>query len=279
MTTARPEFIFYLDSALRADAERLASRLGLSCLDATSVADSKAKHVRRFIEESTVGVERSLVFILDVEGLRLQTLDAESLRVRVDFCDATVTYRRQKGGGVGQMIAKAVGVKSGVRPCVLDCTAGMGGDAFVLASLGCRVQMLERVPEVAALLEDGLYRASKYARDFDADLAEVLVRMEFIKDDANKYLESLEEAILPDVIYLDPMFPARSKSALVKQEMRIFHQLVGSDLDADDLLVTALNTGVRRIVVKRPRQAAYLAGRVPHHQFDGKRNRFDVYTV
>ena len=57
------------------------------------------------------------------------------------------------------MLAKAVGLKKGACPDVIDCTAGLGRDAFVLASLGCRVVMLERVTVVHALLNDGLAQA------------------------------------------------------------------------------------------------------------------------
>ena len=42
---------------------------------------------------------------------------------------------------------------------MLDATAGLGRDAFVLASLGCQVTLIERVPAVAALLENGIERA------------------------------------------------------------------------------------------------------------------------
>jgi 16S rRNA (guanine1516-N2)-methyltransferase len=79
------------------------------------------------------------------------------------------------------------------------------------------------------------------------------------------------------VIYLDPMFPPRQKSALVKKEMRVLHDLVGADTDAEQLFDAARATSIRRIVVKRPRIAPALS-RVPaSHNFCGKSNRFDVY--
>ncbi|WP_457998882.1 class I SAM-dependent methyltransferase, partial [Klebsiella michiganensis] len=67
-------------------------------------------------------------------------------------------HRRKFGGGRGEAVAKAVGIKGDYLPDVVDATAGLGRDAFVLASVGCRVRMLERNPVVAALLDDGLAR-------------------------------------------------------------------------------------------------------------------------
>ncbi|WP_445775347.1 class I SAM-dependent methyltransferase, partial [Shewanella sp.] len=64
--------------------------------------------------------------------------------INVDFVSGAVAHRRKFGGGRGQSIAKAVGLKQGVTPTVVDGTAGLGRDAFVLASLGCKVIMVER---------------------------------------------------------------------------------------------------------------------------------------
>ena len=75
------------------------------------------------------------------------------------------------------------------------------------------------------------------------------------------------------------MFPPRSKSALVKKEMRVFHALVGSDDDADELLPAALRVARKRVVVKRPRIAPALEGARPSHVLAGKRNRYDIYVV
>ncbi len=94
-------------------------------------------------------------------GLQIQQLGPQAPGpVRVDFVEGAAAHRRVFGGGSGQMIAKAVGIAQGVRPRVLDATAGLGKDAFVLASLGCQMQLIERQPLVAALLEDGLARAA-----------------------------------------------------------------------------------------------------------------------
>lgn len=192
--------------------------------------------------------------------------------VRVDFVEGAVAHRRRFGGGAGQMIAKAVGVQSGIRPNVLDATAGLGRDAFVLASLGCDVTLVERQPLVAALLEDGLQRAA-----FDSETAAIVAKMHLIHGNSTEVLLSwLHEP--PQVVYLDPMFPHRDKSALVKKEMRVFRPLVGDDLDAPALLDAALALASHRVVVKRPRKAPCIDARKPSFVLEGKSSRYDIYA-
>jgi 16S rRNA (guanine1516-N2)-methyltransferase len=272
--------LVYLDSALQATAQQWANRFKLPCVDGCSVAAAKPKVLQRFLSAQCAGEGAAFVFVLASDGLVLHAVEEQhGLSIRADFHGATVTYRRKQGGGKGQMIAKAVGVRSGVHPWVLDATAGLGGDAFVLASLGCRMTLLERVAAVRALLEDGMIQARRFGVAQDAALVEVLDRMTLVEADSLNYLREVSEAKRPDVVYLDPMFPVRTKSAMVKKEMRVFHSLVGQDTDADGLLTAALSCARYRVVVKRPRIAPALAGPSPSHVLEGKSNRYDVYTL
>ncbi len=170
------------------------------------------------------------------------------------------------------MIAKAVGIQPGVRPTVVDATAGLGRDAFVLATLGCNVTMIERQPLIAVLLEDGFARARE-----DAVIALIVARMSLRVGDAIRILRTWNDEA-PQVIYLDPMFPHRDKSALVKKEMRLFRPLVGDDQDADELLEAALALASHRVVVKRPRKAPAIAGGKVSFSLEGNAGRFDVYA-
>ncbi|HEY7883592.1 MAG TPA: class I SAM-dependent methyltransferase [Cellvibrionaceae bacterium] len=196
--------------------------------------------------------------------------------VAVDFFSGAVEHRRRFGGGKGQMIAKACGVQGRCLPYVLDATAGLGRDGFVLASLGCRVQLLERSPLVFALLDDGLARAHTQASD--CEQTAIVQRMQLTQADARQYLAAAQAGSV-DVVYLDPMFPERQKTADVKKEMRAFHQLVGADEDAAELLDAAMHTARYRVVVKRPRKAPDLAGRSPSFRLEGKSSRFDIYAL
>lgn len=187
----------------------------------------------------------------------------------VDFASGAANYRRLHGGGKGEAIAKACGLNKKRDLTVLDATAGLGRDAFVLASLGAKVTLVERNPAVAALLFDGLRRAGDIA-----ELNWLAERMQLWHSSA---LEALEKHSAVDVVYLDPMFPPRDKTALVKKEMRAFHDVVGSDTDADALLAPAIKLAQKRVVVKRPGYADFLAEKSPTMSVTGKNNRFDVY--
>ena len=213
------------------------------------------------------------------EGVYLEAADGKKHgRIQVDFCAGGASHRRLYGGGKGQMIAKAVGVAAGIKPRVFDATAGLGGDAFVLACLGCEVRLMERSPVAFALLEDGLLRARTFATAKDAELADIINRIQLLPGNSITHLQT-QVAQVADVIYLDPMFPERQKSAAVKKEMQAFHQVIGQDLDDEALLQAALAKASHRVVVKRPRHAPAIGGVKPHYTLEGKSSRFDIYVL
>lgn len=256
-----------------------ASLLGVACVDETFLSATHDWAQRLQLCDLGVQVPRELaaggmLVWLDPAGLALQmTGKGAPGPVIVDFSGGKAAFRRLHGGGRGQLVAKAVGLSRGRRlPSILDATAGLGQDAFVLATLGCEVHLLERSPVVHALLEDGLRRAAE-----DAELAPIVARMRLQPADSADYLAHDED--IADVVYLDPMFPHRDQSALVKKEMRVFRDLVGDDLDADRLLPAALQAARCRVVVKRPRKAPPLAGPAPSHTLEGKSSRYDLYTL
>lgn len=201
--------------------------------------------------------------------------------IGVDFIHGANAHRRQYGGGKGQMIAKAVGLKGAYRPHILDVTAGLGQDAFVLATLGCQMTLVERSAVVYPLLRDGLDRAGLAA---EPELQEIIARMSLYHQDSLEYLNSLDEPV--DIIYLDPMFPERTSKAGVNKSMKAFHSLVGADDDAGLLLEAALEKAIYRIVVKRPRKAPSLDQQYPDLSLpapglvlEGKSTRYDIYPL
>ncbi|WP_192456271.1 16S rRNA (guanine(1516)-N(2))-methyltransferase RsmJ [Musicola keenii] len=214
----------------------------------------------------------ALALVLTPERLELRKRDEPRLgAISVDFASGAMAHRRRFGGGRGEAVAKAVGIKKDYLPDVVDATAGLGRDAFVLASLGCRVRMVERHPVVAALLDDGLQRGYQDA-EIGGWLRERLTLLHASSIDA---LADITPP--PDVVYLDPMFPHRQKSALVKKEMRVFQTLVGADDDADALLAPARRLARKRVVVKRPDYAPPLAGLPAQSALETKSHRFDFY--
>lgn len=202
-------------------------------------------------------------FVLEHADGRLQLRDTREGApgpLYVDF--ASVDAERRREAGRQLPLARAVGVKGDVRPSVLDATAGLGRDAYTLAALGCDVTAVERSPLIAALLRDGLERAACTVR--------------LVVGDACQFMASLAEDARPDVVYLDPMFPERRKSAAVKKEMQYLKELLGPD-DAQALFKAAMKCAKQRVVVKRPVHAPELAR--PNHTLEGKIVRFDVYVV
>tara|TARA_R110002110_G_scaffold415561_2_gene650978 strand:- start:211618 stop:212460 length:843 start_codon:yes stop_codon:yes gene_type:complete len=233
--------------------------------------------------------ETSFDALLMIAGQRLM-LQATGKRapgpVAVDFASAGLRHRRQSGHN--ELLGKAVGVGKKVPLRVLDATAGLGRDAYVLADLGCDVLLCERHPIVAALLASGLQRALHSA---DLSLVETRSRMQLYAGEARDVAPDTLRS--QDVIYLDPMFPARMKSAAVKKEMALFQQLLHAALDegkgeieregeregeSEALLDWALQADVARVVVKRPLRAPVLAQREPGHSIRGKSVRYDVYA-
>ncbi|MDO3722934.1 class I SAM-dependent methyltransferase [Marinobacter sp. chi1] len=216
-----------------------------------------------------------VILFSDEQGLCLQvTGKGAPGPVCVDFVAGKMGYRREHGGGVGQLVAKAVGMqKTKAALHVLDATAGLGQDGFVLASLGCTVTLFERNPIIHALLADGLARAA-----LNVDCAPIVERMTLMSGSSIDWLsEAGPDAV--DVVYLDPMFPHRDKSALVKKEMQVFRQVVGDDEDSAQLLAAALDCARYRVVVKRPRKAPSIEGTEPATVVEGKSSRYDIYPI
>ena len=239
------------EPALIAKAERLASRLGLPLAEDDSEAE--------------------LQLVLTPERLELREVGSKTGPVYADFVKGAFGYRRARGGQ--ETLARAVGVRAKRRPSVLDATAGLGQDGFVLASLGCRVMMVERSPVIAALLADGLERAAAHP-----DTREAASRLTLVVTDAKDVMASLSEDGRPQVVYLDPMYPSGKRSVLKGKGMRLFRLLVGDDEDAPALLDAARACARERAIVKRPAKAPPLGGAEPTASLRGKTTRFDLYV-
>jgi 16S rRNA (guanine1516-N2)-methyltransferase len=187
----------------------------------------------------------------------------------VDFTRPAACHRASHPGR--ELLAQAAKVRKIPSPLVIDATAGLGRDGFLLAAAGFRVWLFERNPIIAALLADGLERARRNAKT-----AAIAERMQLFAGDALDFLPSLAEK--PDVIYLDPMFPERSKTAKVKQELRLLQLLGHANDEPEQLLRAALVIGAKKVVVKRPLKGPLLLGLPPSYALRGKAIRFDVYV-
>ncbi len=227
------------------------------------------KSESEFIEYFNKSNSDFVLYANDKKILLKSNTHKDWLPFSIDFLSNKIT-RRKNQFGLNQEISKAIGIKKDYRPSVLDTTAGLGRDSFMLASLGCNVTMLERNPVIFLLLQNGLNIAME-----DEEAKEIIGRMKLINANSIEFLKNNLENF--DVIYIDPMFPKSKKSRLVKKDMQIFREIVGDDLDSSELLKLALKQKVKRIVVKRMMNSENIANIKPNFEIKGKTTRFDVY--
>ncbi len=253
-------------------AQAIAARLGLSI----EPPEYSSVHRVRSTEQNN-----RLLLRVSSNGLKLIKPDDLKLTgaVRVDFTAGHAAYRRKQQKK--ELLVRAVGGKGAASLKIIDATGGLGRDSFLLAAAGHQVRIFERQPVIAALLADGLERAAEHP-----ETAAICKRIVLTVGDAVPALEAMQKTGADeaegggervDVVYLDPMFPERRKSALVKKELQLLQLLAHSDFAPEKLLTAALQVATHRVVVKRPVKAPFLADRSPSHSLSGKTVRFDVY--
>ena len=190
--------------------------------------------------------------------------------LKCSFIEGPILHRLKYGKGRGQNLAKAVGMKSNKNRTITDATAGLGYDAFILASLGANVTLIERSKIMHNLLQEGISEA----KSFGGEISGIISRMNLIFGDSKFILPDL----LPEVILIDTMYKDRKKTALVKNDMRLVRNVVGPDSDYIQLIQVALNQASNRVVIKQPRYADPIDNIKPYsHQILGKTIRYDVY--
>jgi 16S rRNA (guanine1516-N2)-methyltransferase len=198
--------------------------------------------------------------------------EKKAAEFHIDFLSKKMHYRREHAGLRSELVARAIGLRPQDSPFIVDSTAGLGRDSFILASLGFTVTMLERSSVIHQMLEDALLRAKEAVPD-------IVNRMHLVHADAIEWLKQLPLDQRPDVIYIDPMFPKRKKSASVKKDMVFMQELLGKDSDHATLFQMACDCAKYRVVVKRPRLAAKISERAANFCLNGKSSRFDIYLT
>ena len=185
----------------------------------------------------------------------------------LDFTDSTMQYR-QRTSGKRQPLAKAISIKGNLDLHVVDTTGGLGNDAWILASLGCRVTLIEQSPLLHALLADALQRAL-----LNIQAQPIAARITLLAGNSAALLATLNDI---DVVYLDPMFPDSPKQAKTNQGMQILQALIGHQ-DPAPLFAAALHSHCQKVVVKRPQHAPVLQPDKLNYQVHTKTGRFEVY--
>lgn len=238
----------------------------VACLSFTdSALAEKAKSLSEFLQIPVNPENREVYsFCLELSGEGIRLVDAQERVLEIDFIKDHLNYQRRGLRGKNELLAKALGYSKGVRR-VLDLSAGMGIDAVFMTQLGFQVTSVERSKLLFTLLNEALLRAP-----------ELQSKLQFVCADSYEYLRAPESSREVDAIFFDPMYPHKKKTALPKQEMVVFRELVGNDEDAARVLEEAMKWPVSRIVVKRPMGAEELLPGV-RHAFEGKVVRYDVY--
>ena len=218
-------------------------------------------------EAETPGAEGAPQLVETAEGLALV---GSGMELRCDFTQILPRLRHDRLGR--ELLVKAARVRGVDAPTCVDATAGLGEDSLLLAAAGFDVTLCESNQTIAALLADALRRAAAHP-----ELAPLAARMTLVARDSTEVLAELGEA--PDVVYLDPMFPERSKSAAVKKKFQLLHYLEPPCDNQEELLCCAVAARPRKVVVKRPVKGPHLAGVKPSHSVAGKAVRYDCIVV
>lgn len=205
-------------------------------------------------------------FLLSRDGRLWNVRSREGLKLKIDFDAPGTDYHRPQPKGKQELIARAMGSKHGVKK-ILDLSAGLGQDAVSLCQLGFSVTAIERNPLLAFLLQEAQRWTTR------PELKNLIVK----HGDALEFLSQRKGLSEFEALYFDPMYPNKTKSALPRQEMRLFRLLVGEDPDASEVAGMALKNFSGRVVIKRPLSAPPLLAS-PQHSFEGKTVRYDIYT-
>lgn len=232
-------------------------------------------HVVEKINSRFLRLNPDMTLVLDEDGL---SLSANGMKMQPDWC--AEIPRLKRASLKSEMIARAC--QLGEKPTLIDATAGLGHDSLLMAHLGANVRLIERHPILFVLLEYAKAQAER-----DSFLQATMQRIQLIHADSNCYLNELaQKGEYLDVVYLDPMFPQRDqnqqaikKQAQVKKQMQLLHMLLPEDgeMDLGDQLLDLAKKIAKRVIVKRPRHAVYLAEQHPDHQWLGDACRFDAY--
>lgn len=206
----------------------------------------------------------NLFLHLSEDGL---SLEDGTLSMMGDF--TSMLPRLKQGRLQSEMLVKAAKLKNlDHTPTAIDATAGMGEDSLLLAAAGFQVKLFELDPVIAALLADSIERARLIP-----ELSDIVNRMTLMDGDSINAMNSLSESV--DLIYLDPMFPARNKSGLIKKKFQLLQQLEQPCSNEHDLLSAAISAKPKKIVIKRPAKGPFLDGVKPDFSYPGKAIRYD----
>ena len=166
----------------------------------------------------------------------------------------------KRHASANSMLCRACGVAK-TDFLVLDAFGGFGIDALALAHFSS-VEVIERAPLTFVVLVE---LASRFNLPLTTSYGDGMDRIGSASAEF-------------DVVYLDPMFPVRSKRALPNRAMQYLQlrdQEQENDLDLSALIAQAREAASDRVVLKRRTKDPKIGS--PNHSVSGKTVRFDVY--
>ena len=236
------------------------------CFEKGGQKDMAEAFARRIGAEISEKPGPKLTILFHAKGV---SLTGYGLSYQGDF--ENMLHRVKNGRLQHEMLVRAAKSDKPGRKAI-DATAGMGEDAFLLAAQGYEVTLFEQNPVIAVLLKDALRRAKKHPV-----LKDIASRMNLVQDNSVEGMSKLLDPV--DVIYLDPMFPARQKSSLINKKLQLIQKLEPPCSEETDLFDAAISASPSKIIVKRPLKSEFLAGRKPSYTLNGKAIRYDCYTL
>ena len=236
------------------------------CFEKGGQKDMAEAFARRIGAEISEKPGPKLTILFHAKGV---SLTGYGLSYQGDF--ENMLHRVTNGRLQHEMLVRAAKSDKPGRKAI-DATAGMGEDAFLLAAQGYEVTLFEQNPVIAVLLKDALRRAKKHPV-----LKDIASRMNLVQDNSVEGMSKLLDPV--DVIYLDPMFPARQKSSLINKKLQLIQKLEPPCSEETDLFDAAISASPSKIIVKRPLKSEFLAGRRPSYTLNGKAIRYDCYTL
>ena len=239
--------LIYSSDKCKSSAETIATSIGTTSSDEKEMI----QHCHLYLSET---------------GLSFFHPEARSTKkFKIDFNSGTTLWRTNRVEHE-KLIKKALG-KHEAPLNILDCTAGMLQDSLLFLSLGHKVTAVEQSKILFHLLSDAINRSNDQ---------KIFKALTLINANACSYISKGQKF---DVIYFDPMYPTRKKSALGSGQLEYLARILAiesieNDSTQDFEFLSSLP--IKKMIVKRPIKAEPFSKKI-NYQVLGKTTRFDIY--